>query len=327
MEFASADGMLYNKTMTHLVQCPAGKSGSVTLPSGLITIGEWAFDTCHSMTDLTIPSGVVDIGTYAFADCSALSSISLPNTVVSMGEYTFMGCSGLSSATISNSLTYIPAGAFENCHSLSSIVIPGGVASIGDSAFSSTGLASVTFPSSVTSIGYGAFYDCNALPSVSIPSGVTSVSLGAFAACANLTSINVDAANPNYASMGGILYNKSLSTLIQCPAGLVTAVVPSNVTHIGDSAFDSCSSLTRLEFNGNAPSCGSGWRYGTNSTLLIVYYHSGATGFSNPWQGLQTVEIKGSSGADNTALYVGVAVAIVAVIAIAVLLMRRKKQA
>jgi hypothetical protein len=46
-----------------------------------------------------------------------------------------------------------------------------------------------------------------------------------------------------------------------------------------------------MVFNGNAPSTvGTDWVNGVPSTM-IVYYHPGATGFTNPWNGFTTVEL------------------------------------
>ena len=43
-----------------------GKAENVTIPSGVISIGDYAFDNCNSLTNVTIPSSVVSVGDYAF---------------------------------------------------------------------------------------------------------------------------------------------------------------------------------------------------------------------------------------------------------------------
>src|SRR5450759_623024 len=90
----------------------------------------------------------------------------------------------------------------------------------------------------VTSIGEAAFFTNASLTSVMIGSSVTNIGFGAFFACASLTAITVDALNAVYSSVAGVLFNKSQTTLIQCPGGKAgTYTIANTVTSIGDRAF------------------------------------------------------------------------------------------
>jgi hypothetical protein len=142
-------------------------------------------------------------------------------------------------------VTSIGADAFYG-NSISNITIPGSVTSIGDSAFNSCiGLTSVTIPSSVTSIGNYAFNGCG-LTNVTIPSSVTNIGFEAFTYCASLTGITVAAQNLDYSSVNGVLFDKSQTTVIQCPGGLLGSYsIPEGVANIGDEAFVN-SSLTSI---------------------------------------------------------------------------------
>ena len=155
------------------------------LPSG-------AFVQCSSLTSLSLPSGVTSIGSSAFSGCSGLTSLTIPSGVTSIGQWAFEGCSGLTSLTIPSGVTSIGYGAFEGCSGLASLTIPSGVTSIVDHAFfGCSGLTSLILPSGVTSIGSSAFSYCSGLTSLAIPSGVTFIGDSAFWGCSGLTSIYV----------------------------------------------------------------------------------------------------------------------------------------
>ena len=90
----------------------------------------------------------------------------------------------------------------------------------------------------VTSIGDGAFAYCTSLTSVTIPNSVTSIGTEAFYSCTSLTAITVDAFNSVYSSVDGVLFNRSQTTLFQCPGGKAGCyTIPNSVTSIGDDAF------------------------------------------------------------------------------------------
>jgi BspA type Leucine rich repeat region (6 copies)/Secretion system C-terminal sorting domain len=146
------------------------------------------------------------------------------------------------------SLTNIGDYAFSDCSGLTSIVIPNSVTSIGEGAFAGcSGLTSIEIPNSVTSIGKQVFYGCTGLSTIEIPNSVTSIGDWAFLECSGLTSIDVVSDNNTYASIDGVVYNKDISTLLICPAGKTSAIIPNSVTSIGDRAFDGCTGLTSIE--------------------------------------------------------------------------------
>ena len=216
---------------------------SLTIPSGVTSIGIGAFGDCSGLTSLTIPSGVTSIGNWAFSDCSRLTSLIIPSGVTEIGKSAFANCSGLTSLTIPSGVTSISGWAFSGCSGLTSLTIPSGVTSIGELAFEDcSGLTSLTLPSSVTSIDQGAFYGCSGLTSLTIPSGVTSISQGAFLYCRGLTSLTI----------------------------------PSGVTSIGWYAFYDCSGLTSIYvYPENLPELGTDIFTGCNAKNCTVYVPTG----------------------------------------------------
>ena len=217
--YASFNGVLFDKARTELIQYPAGKTeSSYQIPTGVTSIGEFAFDGCSALTSVTIPDSVTSIGVGAFYDCSALTSATIPDSVTSIGHWAFSGTAYYNdsnnwdgqllyigswlikakketeSAEIKQGTTGIAGEAFYDCRSLTSVTIPDSVTSIGDWAFEGcSALTSVTIPDSVTSIGEGAFSDCSALTGVTIPDSVTSIGAGAFYGCSALTSVTIPA--------------------------------------------------------------------------------------------------------------------------------------
>ncbi len=257
--------------------------GSATItgyigPGGAVVVPSYIFD---------LP--VTIIGTAAFSDCTSLTSITIPDSVMSIEDNAFSDCTSLTSITIGSSVTSIGNNAFSDCTSLASITIPDSVTSIGDNAFYDCyRLTSITIGSGLSTIGSGMFEYCTSLASITIGSGVTSIGVGTFFGCALLASINIDSDNPNYASIGGVLFNKEVTTLITYPMARAGAsyIMPDGVNHIGEYGFYDCTYLTSLIFNGNAPSVSVHWAEGSDGGLT-AYYLYGATGFTIPtWQGI-----------------------------------------
>lgn len=118
------------------------------------------------------------------------------------------------------------------------------VVALGDRAFYGGTLYNVTIPSSVTRIKYGCFLFASRLSSITVPSSVTDIEALAFAST-GLTAINVDEENPNYRSIGGILFSKDTSTIVECPTGKRgTISLPENTKHLAQLAFAYCQSIT-----------------------------------------------------------------------------------
>ena len=232
---------------------------------------------------------------------------SLP--VTSLGPSAFAG-SSVTNITIPGAVTNIGDSAFGGCFGLTSAAFPKGLLTIGPNAFSSTRLTSIEIPDSVSSIGDNAFsatYPTN----VTISENVTNIGNGAFSFCGYLAAITVDARNSWYRSVNGVLFDKSLTTILEYPGGLfgsygipgsVTSIAadafqfcngltwvtdPGSVTNIADSAFSYCSSLTGIYFQGNAPDTDPHvFEY---SNQAILYYQPGATGWGSIFVDAQAV--------------------------------------
>lgn len=151
----------------------------VIVPTGVITINDYAFYGCESVATITIPNSVTRIGQLAFADCSSLTEINFDGDCDSNywgGDYknsfknSGFGGDGIT-LNIGNNVKRIPARffgrsenipnittinfsensicteieeyAFYNCESLVSINLPNSLNKIGANAFTNTGLVTV----------------------------------------------------------------------------------------------------------------------------------------------------------------------------------------
>ena len=243
---------------------------TIVIPSSVTNIEKGAFSGCTSLTTLTVPFvGATLNGTsnthfgYIFGASSYSYNkdyvpSSLKNVVITSGE-------GFDNR------------AFYHCDSLTNVIIPNGVTNIGEDVFADcTSLTSVTIPNGVISIGEDAFYNCTSLTRITIPNSVASIGEDAFYNCTSLTNVNysgvIDAwvqikfsnaySNPTYYAKDLYINNELVTeanlanvTKISNYAfynnkSIIKALISSNVTSIGSSAFSGCTSLTRLNYLG-----------------------------------------------------------------------------
>ena len=227
------------------------------------------------ITEIVIPNGVESIGYSQFLGFSQLTSVEIPDTVTAIKNAAFYGCSNLEEIIIPNSVTTIGTQAFAFCSKITSIIIPDSVQSIGSNAFQGcSSLESITIPftgdkvhskidsqqypfgyifgttsyegSSAIQQRYRQITSLTSSETYYIPtslrevvlSGVSYIPYGSFYNC-TFDIIICNNTKTTILSSDSLLYYKGNNI-----------VLPSSITIIESSAFNSCSNLTNLYYNG-----------------------------------------------------------------------------
>lgn len=155
-----------------------------------------------------------------------------------------------STYTIPKSVKVIGPHAFQNCRNLREIKLNDGLETIEDSAFDDCkALESINFPQSLEKIGQWAFHACDMIERFKIPAKTKHIGTYAFGSCTSLVEIGVDAANPNYCSSEGNLYDAGMTTLIQYSIGRPETkfTIPDSVTKVEFRAFSDSKYLEELD--------------------------------------------------------------------------------
>lgn len=229
-ELAQADvpAMLDGYQVSALADgCFSGNTAltSVTLPEGLLAIGNDAFYGCEALAEITIPDSVTTLGSYAFYGCSALTEMALSASVTEIGDYAFDTTEGITAFTVDadNAVYTSQDGVlfdkdlttllkYPEARPDKSYTVPSSCKTIADWAMIGTQYLEQIDLGHVTSIGEDAFYYCVGLKSIVIPEGITELKGAVFCYCTSLESVTL----------------------------------PSTLKSIGENCFYSCTSLTDI---------------------------------------------------------------------------------
>jgi len=226
----------------YLIRTKSSFLGSYEIKAGTRIIANSAFSGSKYLTELDIPNSVVIIGDDAFSQCEGLSDISIPNSVISIGKEAFYGCNTFKNVTVPGSVKSIGRAAFINCLGLESVVVSEGVESIGDSAFRHNNLlTNISLPSSLKSIGADAF-DNTGYYNDENNWYNGALYLDNYLLNAQKCTAESYTVNDNTQVIAGDAFYGCKS--------LTSITIPNSVTSIGKSAFDYCSSLTDVYYDG-----------------------------------------------------------------------------
>lgn len=258
------------------------------------------------------------LNTYSFYNCPALEIITLPKTLKAVEKMVFSVCPNLKEINVPNENTFLKSVngvlfsladskllRYPSAYSGGDYTIPNDVKIIGYEAFADClNLNSVDIPNSVTTIEGVAFTFCKKISLIEIPASVTSISASAFNYCTRLENINVADDNPNYKSVDGVLFNKSMTEILRYPlykkgayeipqtvivvgeyafhlsTGLTEVVLPSTLKDIKKCGFFNCSKLTELYLPSKVETIGNS-AFGSCANLSKIVMSNGITSLGN----------------------------------------------
>lgn len=252
---------------TLLVAC----NNSVIPDDGSVTvIGEYAFTSLSSITEIVVPEGIQTLKAYAFSNCASLRKLSLPSTLKSIHRNFLAGYKSVPTILFPNGNdTYSAEG---NClidkatktvlGGYAGSVIPDWVTSIGEEAFKGCAeLVSINFPKSLSVINPYAFMDCTSLEKITIE-GSTIVYGSAFNGCTSLREVELG--DGVRFSGGGIFNNCSSLESIRIPQSVTSLmgqfygcsklseiILHDNINDLSKSAFSGCSALQSIYISEN----------------------------------------------------------------------------
>ena len=157
--FKTVSGNLYTKDTSRLVKFCDVSAKNFTVPSGVTSIGPYAFYGMDGLENFSASTSITEVGEYAFYGCSALK-VFLFVHLEKAGEYSFYGCRAFTSAYLN--LENIPEGMFYGCDNIKTVVISEKTKSIGKLAFAGCySVESILIPKD-TAIGDEAFFGTDA---------------------------------------------------------------------------------------------------------------------------------------------------------------------
>ena len=167
----------------------------------VVEIAASAFYSC-SIDSITLPEGLVTIGNCAFDYCTNLRFVDMPDTVNNLGHGAFAGCSNLRYVKLSENVRLMRNDLFYECTQLQTVLLGSQIKNVGSDAFAECeNLRTIYLPETVKKIGDGAFSGCRSLKEVRIPDSVHILDMSAFDGCYEMNSLIL---GPNISGLKGI---------------------------------------------------------------------------------------------------------------------------
>lgn len=221
----------------------------IEIPDSVTEIGGYAFANCYALREITLPQHLKAVGEYTFYYNIGLEEITLPPETEQVGYMSFAGCYSLRAMHLPASLIYFSDSAAVSCVGLSEIDVDpenaiyytddaGALLTRDNSVFllypAGSQAESYAVPDGVAAIAAYSFSGAVKLREITIPDTVTTIAAGAFSECRSLEAFD-------YPPLTEI----AACAFADCSA-LKQFTIPETVKAIGQNAFYGCSALTEI---------------------------------------------------------------------------------
>lgn len=236
--YYSLSGVLCRHTDkgAEIVLFPRGRGGTYRIPAGIGLIGVDAFRNNANLTEIIIPGYVSVIESGAFAGNSKLSKATFEgiksDSPLSIGASAFYSTK-LTELILPENLQSLGVNAFGNVTTLTEVTVNTALSDVtfANNAFASTGSNPVTYITHVILSEKAPMIDIS----------------GVFGA--RITAVDVLGDNPNYTSHEGVLYNKTLTSILYYPMGRAGEFeLPDSVVTVGANVFKDRTYLSKITF-------------------------------------------------------------------------------
>lgn len=273
--YASVDGMLTDANKSKIIKAPEGMTVALKIPTGILTVGESAFENCKKITSITVPGWVTLIEKNAFKSCTGVTAIVFEgeanDLALTIGEGAFYGCKAstteaISEITLPANLKSLGKNAFGNISTLTKVVVN----SIGEVDFVSGAFATIT--SSATSVG------TTYVTVVELSKDVYIADIGGVFGI-KLASVVIAEGNPYYTAIDDIVYDVEITRIIFYPSAKQGAyTTPETVTTIGEKVFTQKTGLTEITIGKNVTEIGSFAFNGCTNLEKVTFADGGTEG-------------------------------------------------
>lgn len=249
------------------------KLTTVKLSKTIISIGNYAFANCSSLTNINFISELennVSIGNYAFMNCTSLNNILIPSNVNNLGENVFDGCDNLKIIEITNLFKIFNSSTFANVYRLNNIeeitVSGNAITKIPNGYFANLSkLEKFVMSDYVTIIEEDAFKNCSLLSDITLSKNLelAQFTLSAFTGTywiSQMTDLIVIESTlvyiPANENMTEVIIESGVTAISQNASKdnefLKYLYIPNTVEIISISAFENCTSLDEVVFEENS---------------------------------------------------------------------------